>query len=86
MMDMFLMKMLCFEAWHDMYCKYDMIWISSMTRYEFQAWYDMLQEIHVHVMMMHDALDLKKRLSTDYSRHSTYNGTDWRSIETSQYP
>ena len=42
-----------------------MLWIASMTRYEY----------YVQVMMMHVALDLKG-LPTDYSRHCTYYGTD----------
>ena len=40
---------------------------------------------HVHVMIMYVALDLKG-LPTDYSRHCTYNGTDWRSNERVSIP
>ena len=43
-----------------------MLWISRMTCYEYQVWYDtnikhdMLQELSCTSIMMHDALDLKR--------------------------
>ena len=64
---------------HVMNFKYDMLWVPSMIWHEYQAWYVLLQELSCTSIMIHVALDIKG-LSTDYSRHCTYYGTDWRSI------
>ena len=61
------------QAWYDMNYKQDMIWI--VARYD-------------SCTRLEDAwcIGPKKELSTDYSRHCTYNGTNWRSIERVSIP